>query len=61
MKHKTKDDAQNQSEMKNEVLLKNQIDKLETFQRTYKSELDVLAATNIKKTKSLLKITKRVY
>ena len=42
MKHKTKDEAQNQSDIKNEGLLKNQIDKLENFQRTYKSELDVL-------------------
>ena len=42
MKHKTKNEAQNQSDIKNEGLLKNQIDKLENFQRTYKSELDVL-------------------
>ena len=42
MKYKPKDNAQNQSDIKNEGLLKNQIDKLENFKRTYKSELDVL-------------------
>ena len=42
MQYKTKDDAQNLSDIKNEGLLKNQIDKLENFQQTYKSELDVL-------------------
>ena len=42
MKPKTKDDAQNQSDIKNEGLLKNQIDKLKDFQQAYKSDLDVL-------------------
>ena len=42
MQYKTKDEAQTLSDIKNEGLLKNQIDKLEDFQRTYKSELDVL-------------------
>ncbi len=42
MQYKTKDEAQNLSDIKNEGLLKNQIDKLENFHRTYKSELDVL-------------------
>ena len=42
VKYKTEDETQNQSDIKNEGLLKNQIDKLENFQRTYKSELDVL-------------------
>ena len=42
MKHKTKDEVQNQSDIKNEGLLKNQIDKLENFQQAYESDLDVL-------------------
>ena len=42
VKHKSKDEGQNQSDIKNEGLLKNQIDKLKNFQKTYKSELDVL-------------------
>ena len=42
VKYKTEEEAQNQSDIKNERLIKNQIDKLKNFQRTYKSELDVL-------------------
>ena len=42
MKYKSKDEVQNQSDIKNEGSLKNQIDKLKDFQRTYKSDLDVL-------------------
>ena len=42
MKHKTKNEAQNQSDIKNEGLLKNQIDKLKDFQQAHKSDLDVL-------------------
>ena len=41
-KYITKDDAQNKSDIINEGLSKNQIDKLKNFQRTYKSDLDVL-------------------
>ena len=42
VKYKTKDEAQNKSDILNEGLSKNQIDRLKNFQRTYKSELDVL-------------------
>ena len=42
VKNKTKDEAQNKSDIINEGLSKNQIDKLKNFQQTYKSELDVL-------------------
>ena len=42
MKYKSKDEAQNQSDIKNEGLLKNKIDKLKDFQQAYKSDLDVL-------------------
>ena len=42
VKYKSKDEAQNQSDIINEGLSKNQIDKLKNFQQTYKSELDVL-------------------
>ncbi len=42
VKYKTEDDTQNQSDIKNEGLLKNQIDKLKDFQQAYKSDLDVL-------------------
>ena len=58
MKHKTKDEAQNQSDIKNEGLLKNQIDKLENFQRTYKSELDVLQQ-RISKNQELIENNKK--
>ena len=42
VKYKTEDETQNQSDIKNEGLLKNQIDKLENFQQAYESDLDVL-------------------
>ena len=42
VKYKTEDETQNQSDIKNEGLLKNQIDKLKDFQQAYKSDLDVL-------------------
>ena len=42
VEYKSKDEAQNQSDIINEGLSKNQIDKLKNFQQTYKSELDVL-------------------
>ena len=42
VKYKTEDETQNQSNILNEWLSKNQIDKLKNFQRTYKSDLDVL-------------------
>ncbi len=42
VKYNTNDETQNQSDIKNEGLLKNQIDKLKNFQQTYQSELDVL-------------------
>ena len=58
MKHKTKDEAQHQSDIKNEGLLKNQIDKLENFQRTYKSELDVLQQ-RISKNQELIENNKK--
>ena len=58
MKYKTKDDAQNLSDIKNEGLLKNQIDKLENFQRTYKSELDVLQQ-RISKNQELIENNKK--
>ena len=58
MKHKPKDEAQNQSDIKNEGLLKNQIDKLENFQRTYKSELDVLQQ-RISKNQELIENNKK--
>ena len=58
MKYKSKDEAQNQSDIKNEGLLKNQIDKLENFQRTYKSELDVLQQ-RISKNQELIENNKK--
>ena len=58
MQYKTKDDAQNLSDVKNEGLLKNQIDKLENFQRTYKSELDVLQQ-RISKNQELIENNKK--
>ncbi len=58
MQYKTKDDAQNLSDIKNEGLLKNQIDKLENFQRTYKSELDVLQQ-RISKNQELIENNKK--
>ena len=58
MKHKTKDEAQNQSDIKNEGLLKNQIDKLKNFQRTYKSELDILQQ-RISKNQELIENNKK--
>ncbi len=42
VKYKTEDETQHQSDIKNEGLLKNQIDKLENFQQAYESDLDVL-------------------
>ena len=42
VKYRSKDEAQNKSDIINEGLSKNQIDKLKNFQQTYKSELDVL-------------------
>ena len=42
VKYKTEDETQNQSDIKNEGLIKNQIDKLKDFQQAYKSDLDVL-------------------
>ena len=58
MQYKTKDEAQNLSDIKNEGLLKNQIDKLENFQRTYKSELDVLQQ-RISKNQELIENNKK--
>ena len=42
VKYKPKDEAQNEGDIINEGLSKNQIDKLKNFQRTYKSDLDLL-------------------
>ena len=42
VKYKTKDEAQNEGDIINEGVAKNQIDKLKNFQRTYKSDLDLL-------------------
>ena len=58
MKHKIKDEAQNQSDIKNEGFLKNQMDKLENFQQTYKSELDVLQQ-RISKNQELIENNKK--
>tara|TARA_B000000565_G_scaffold134176_1_gene101523 strand:- start:170 stop:805 length:636 start_codon:yes stop_codon:yes gene_type:complete len=58
MQYKTKDEAQNLNDIKNEGLLKNQIDKLENFQRTYKSELDVLQQ-RISKNQELIENNKK--
>ena len=58
MQYKTKDEAQNLSDIKNEGLLKNQMDKLENFQRTYKSELDVLQQ-RISKNQELIENNKK--
>ena len=58
VKYKAEDETQNQSDIKNEGLLKNQIDKLENFQRTYKSELDVLQQ-RISKNQELIENNKK--
>ena len=58
MKYKTKDDTQNKKDIINEGLLKNQIDKLKNFQRTYKSELDVLQQ-RISKNQELIENNKK--
>ena len=58
VKYKTEDETQNQIDIKNEGLLKNQIDKLENFQRTYKSELDVLQQ-RISKNQELIENNKK--
>ena len=42
LKYKTKDEPQNKIDNTNEVLLKNQIDKLKDFQIAYKNDLDLL-------------------
>ena len=58
VKYKTKDEAQNQSDIINEGLSKNQIDKLKNFQQTYKSELDVLQQ-RISKNQELIENNKK--
>ena len=58
VKYKSKDEAQNQSDIINEGLSKNQIDKLKNFQRTYKSELDVLQQ-RISKNQELIENNKK--
>ena len=58
VKDKSEDETQNRRAIKNEGLSKNQIDKLENFQRTYKSELDVLQQ-RISKNKELIENNKK--
>ena len=58
VKYKTKDEAQNKSDIINEGLSKNQIDKLKNFQQTYKSELDVLQQ-RISKNQELIENNKK--
>jgi len=58
VKYKTKDDTQNKKDIINEGLSKNQIDKLKNFQRTYKSELDVLQQ-RISKNQELIENNKK--
>ena len=58
VKYKSKDEAQNQSDIINEGLSKNQIDKLKNFQQTYKSELDVLQQ-RISKNQELIENNKK--
>ena len=58
VKYKSKDEAQNQTDIVNEGLLKNQIDKLKNFQQTYKSELDVLQQ-RISKNQELIENNKK--
>ncbi len=58
VKYKTKDEAQNKSDIINEGLSKNQIDKLKNFQRTYKSELDALQQ-RISKNQELIENNKK--
>ena len=58
VKYKTKDEVQNKSDIINEGLSKNQIDKLKNFQQTYKSELDVLQQ-RISKNQELIENNKK--
>ena len=58
VKYKTEDETQNQINIKNEGLLKNQIDKLKEFQQAYKSELDVLQQ-RISKNQELIENNKK--
>ena len=58
VKYKSKDEVQNQSDIINERLSKNQIDKLKNFQQTYKSELDILQQ-RISKNQELIENNKK--
>ena len=58
VKYKSKDEAQNQTDIVNEGLSKNQIDKLKNFQQTYKSEVDVLQQ-RISKNQELIENNKK--
>ena len=58
VKYKSKYETQNQSDVINEGLSKNQIDKLKNFQQTYKSELDVLQQ-RISKNQELIENNKK--
>ena len=58
VKYKTKDEAQNKSDIIKEGLSKNEIDKLKNFQQTYKSELDVLQQ-RISKNQELIENNKK--
>ena len=58
VEYKSKDEAQNQSDIINEGLSRNQIDKLKNFQQTYKSELDVLQQ-RISKNQELIENNKK--
>jgi len=58
VKYKTKDEVQNKIDIINEGLSKNQIDKLENFQRTYTSDLDLLQQ-RISKNQELIENNKK--
>ena len=58
VKYKSKDEEQNQSDIINEGLSRNQIDKLKNFQQTYKSELNVLQQ-RISKNQELIENNKK--
>ena len=58
VKYKSKDEAQNHTDIVKMGLSKNQIDKLKNFQQTYKSELDVLQQ-RISKNQELIENNKK--
>ncbi len=58
VKYKSEDETQNRSDIKNEGLSKNQVDKLKNFQQTYKRNLDVLQQ-RISKNQELIENNKK--